>query len=64
MDPILGQIILWATPWIPRGWAICDGTLLSIQQNAALFSLIGTAYGGNGVSTFALTQVQIGPHSP
>ncbi|AVS79069.1 phage tail protein [Paracidovorax avenae] len=58
MDPILGQIILWATPWIPRGWAICDGTLLSIQQNAALFSLIGTAYGGNGVSTFALPDLR------
>ncbi len=58
MDPILGQIILWATPWIPRGWAICDGTLLSIQQNAALFSLIGTSYGGNGVSTFALPDLR------
>ncbi|AVS76538.1 phage tail protein [Paracidovorax cattleyae] len=68
MDPILGQIILWATPWIPRGWAICNGTLLSIQQNVALFSLIGTTYGGDGVNTFALpdlrNRVPVGSQSP
>jgi microcystin-dependent protein len=43
---------------VPRGWALCNGALLSIQQNAALFSLLGTYYGGNGTTTFALPNLQ------
>lgn len=39
MDPIIGQIILWPVPWIPRGWALCDGSELQIQQYQALFSV-------------------------
>ncbi|HYE36519.1 phage tail protein [Methylocaldum sp.] len=58
MDPILGQIILWPIPWVPQGWALCDGSLLSISQNTALFSLIGTTYGGNGQTTFALPDLR------
>jgi microcystin-dependent protein len=50
------KIISWNYP--PRGWAFCNGTLLSIQQNTALFAVIGTAYGGNGVQTFALPNLQ------
>ena len=42
----------------PRGWAFCNGQLLSIQQNTALFSVLGTAYGGNGTQTFALPNLQ------
>ena len=58
MDPILGQIILWSVPWVPRGWMLCDGSILSIQQNTALFSLLGTTYGGNGQTTFALPDLR------
>lgn len=58
MDPILGQIILWPAPWVPDGWALCDGRQLAIQQNQALFSLIGTTYGGNGQTTFALPDLR------
>jgi microcystin-dependent protein len=58
MDPILGQIILWPVPWIPVGWALCDGTLLSTQQYAALFSLLGKTYGGDGQTTFALPDLR------
>ncbi|GKT13964.1 tail fiber protein [Acidovorax sp. SUPP2522] len=58
MDPILGQIILWAVPWVPQGWALCDGTLLSINQNQALYSLLGTRYGGDGVNTFGLPDLR------
>jgi microcystin-dependent protein len=48
----------FASTVVPRGWAPCYGQTLSIQQNAALFSLIGTTYGGNGVSTFALPDLR------
>lgn len=58
MESFLGQIILWPVPWVPQGWALCDGSLLSIQQNSALFSLLGTTYGGNGQTTFALPDLR------
>jgi len=58
MDPLMGQIILWSVPWVPRGWALCDGSLLSIAQNSALFALLGTTYGGDGVNTFALPDLR------
>jgi len=53
-DPYLGEISLFAGNFAPRGWAFCDGQLLSISQNSALFSLLGTIYGGDGRTTFAL----------
>jgi microcystin-dependent protein len=56
--PYLGQIIMFAGNFAPKGTALCNGQLMSIQQNAALFSLLGTFYGGNGVQTFALPDLQ------
>lgn len=58
MEPFLGQIIMFAGNFAPRGWAFCDGTLLSIAQNSALFSLLGTTYGGDGRTTFALPDLR------
>lgn len=58
MDSYMGTILMWAMNWAPRGWAICDGSLLSISQNTAFFSLIGTTYGGNGTTTFALPDLR------
>jgi len=58
MDPILGQIIIFAGNFAPRGWAFCNGQLLSISQNSALFSLLGTTYGGDGQTTFALPDLR------
>jgi microcystin-dependent protein len=57
-EPFLGQIVLYACNFAPRGYALCAGQLLSIAQNTALFSLIGTYYGGNGTTTFALPDLQ------
>lgn len=54
MDPLMATIIFFGGNFAPRGWAFCWGQILSIQQNSALFSLLGTTYGGNGVTTFAL----------
>lgn len=58
MEPFVGMIMLWPVPWVPAGWALCDGRILSIQQNSALFSLIGTMYGGDGNTTFALPDLR------
>lgn len=58
MEPILGEIKLFAGPFAPNGWFYCDGSILSIAQNTALFSLLGTTYGGNGTSTFALPDLR------
>jgi microcystin-dependent protein len=58
MDPFLGEIILVPFDFAPKGWARCDGALLPINQNQALFSLLGTQFGGNGVSTFALPDLR------
>lgn len=58
MDPILGTIILFAGNFAPRGWALCDGQLLSIAQYSALFSILGTTYGGNGIQTFGLPDLR------
>lgn len=57
-DPFLGQISLFTFGFAPKGWAFCNGQILSIAQNQALFSLLGTTYGGNGVTTFALPNLQ------
>lgn len=58
MDPLLGTIIIFAGNFAPVGYAFCDGSLLSIQQNAALYSLLGTTYGGNGTTNFALPDLR------
>jgi microcystin-dependent protein len=58
LQPVLGQIMPFAGAMVPRGWAPCNGALLAIQQNAALFSLLGTTYGGNGTTTFALPDLR------
>ena len=58
MDPIIGQIILWPVAWVPQGWALCDGTLLNINQYQALYSLIGNTYGGNAPTTFAVPDLR------
>lgn len=57
-DPFIGQIILFAGNFAPRDWALCNGQLLSISQNSALFSILGTTYGGDGQVTFALPDLQ------
>ncbi|KGI79264.1 phage tail protein [Oleiagrimonas soli] len=56
--PFIGEIQLFGFNFAPVGWATCAGSLLPISQNTALFSLIGTTYGGNGQSTFALPNFQ------
>lgn len=58
MDPMLGEICLVPYTFAPRGWAFCQGQLLTISQNQALFSLIGTIYGGDGRTTFALPDLR------
>jgi microcystin-dependent protein len=57
-DPFVAEIRIVAGNFAPRGWALCNGQLLPISQNTALFSLIGTYYGGDGKSTFALPNLQ------
>lgn len=57
-SPFLGQIIQGGWNFAPRGYAFCNGQLLAISQNSALFSLLGTTYGGNGTTTFALPNLQ------
>ncbi len=57
-QPFVGQIMPVGFNFAPRGWALCNGQLLPIAQNQALFSLLGTTYGGNGQSTFALPDLQ------
>ncbi|MBL8242470.1 MAG: phage tail protein [Bryobacterales bacterium] len=57
-DPYIGQVILFGGNYAPLGWAFCDGSLLSIAQNTALFSILGTTYGGNGQTTFALPDLR------
>jgi len=58
MDPFLGQVIMFAGNFAPRGWAFCEGQLLAISSNTALFSILGTTYGGDGRTTFALPDLR------
>jgi microcystin-dependent protein len=58
MEPFIGQIMMFGGSFAPRGWAFCEGQLLPISQNAALFSILGTTYGGDGRSTFALPDLR------
>ena len=57
-EPFLGEIRIFGGNFAPNGWALCNGQLLSIAQNAALFAILGTTYGGDGVTTFALPNLQ------
>ncbi|MEJ2595997.1 MAG: tail fiber protein [bacterium] len=58
MEEMIGVIKMFAGNFAPRGWALCDGQLLSISQNTALFSILGTTYGGDGRTTFALPDLR------
>ncbi|MCP3136615.1 phage tail protein [Pyxidicoccus xibeiensis] len=57
-EPFIGQIMMFAGNFPPRGWQFCQGQILSIAQNTALFSILGTTYGGNGQTTFALPDLR------
>ena len=57
-DPFVAEIRIFGFNFAPKGWALCDGQLLPISQNTALFSLLGTQYGGDGKSNFALPDLQ------
>jgi microcystin-dependent protein len=57
-EPFLAEIIMFGGNFAPRGWALCNGQILPIAQNTALFSLLGTTYGGNGQTTFALPDMR------
>ena len=57
-DPFVAEIRIFPFNFAPRGWAFCNGQLMPISQNTALFSLLGTTYGGDGKSTFALPNIQ------
>jgi len=57
-SPFIGEIRMFGGNFAPVGWAFCDGALMAIDQNNALFNLIGTTYGGDGQTTFALPNLQ------
>lgn len=57
-DPFLAEIVMFGSNFNPRGWLLCDGQILSIAQNSALFSLLGTTYGGDGRSTFGIPDMR------
>ena len=56
-EPFVGEIRMFAGNFAPNGWAFCDGQLLAVSQNDALFSLLGTIYGGDGETTFGLSPI-------
>ncbi|HEY2705905.1 MAG TPA: tail fiber protein [Candidatus Dormibacteraeota bacterium] len=57
-EPFLAEIKMVSFGYPPKGWALCNGQIMPINQNQALFSLLGTTYGGNGITTFALPNLQ------
>jgi microcystin-dependent protein len=57
-EPFIAEIVMFGGNFAPRGWAFCDGQLLAISQNSALFSLLGTTYGGDGRTTFGLPDLR------
>src|SRR5947209_756256 len=57
-QPFVGEIMIFGGNFAPKGWALCNGQLMPISQNTALFSILGTQYGGNGQTTFALPNLQ------
>lgn len=58
MDPLMTTIMGWGPNWAPRGWSLCEGQLLAISQFTAIFSLVGTIYGGDGRTTFGLPDLR------
>src|SRR6476469_6726345 len=58
MDPFVAEIRIFPFNFAPKGWAFCDGQILPLSQNTALFSLLGTTYGGDGRTNFALPNLQ------
>ncbi len=58
MEPLIGMVLPMAFNFAPRGWSSCEGQLIAIQSNTALFSLLGTMYGGNGTTTFGLPDLR------
>ncbi|QHI35502.1 hypothetical protein IMCC3317_08480 [Kordia antarctica] len=58
MDPFIGEIVMFGGNFAPRSWSFCNGQLLAISQNTALFSILGTTYGGDGRTTFALPDLR------
>jgi microcystin-dependent protein len=62
MVPMLGQIVLFAGNFAPKGWELCAGQLMPVNQNLALFSLLGTTFGGDGTNDFALPDLR--SHAP
>ncbi len=58
MDPFIGEIRIFGGNFAPRGWAFCNGQIMAIAQNSALFALLGVTYGGDGRTTFALPNLQ------
>jgi microcystin-dependent protein len=58
MDPFLGEIRAFTWAFAPRGWALCNGALLPVRQNTALFALLGTYYGGDGTNTFGIPDLR------
>ena len=56
--PFMGQIVMFGAPWAPRGWFLCDGAEYSTITYSAMFSLLGTQYGGNGLTTFAVPDLR------
>jgi len=58
MEAFIGQILMFGGNFAPRGWALCDGQLLSISSNSALFAILGTTYGGDGRTTFGLPDLR------
>lgn len=58
MDPYVGEIKMFAGTYAPVNWAICDGSLMSISENQVLYTLLGTTYGGDGVSTFGIPDLR------
>ncbi len=56
-SPIIGMIKLFPFSYVPRGWAVCNGAILTIQSNNALYSLLGVQFGGNGSTTFGLPNM-------
>ncbi len=58
MDSFIGQVVLFAGTFAPRGWTFCEGQLLQVSQSTSLFAVIGSTYGGDGRSTFALPDLR------
>lgn len=58
MDPFIGEVRMFGWNWAPKGWALCDGTTMAVQQNQALYALLSQTYGGNGSTLFKLPDLR------